>query len=141
MSKKRLTRYKEENESMHHAVIALMSKNELLQSGGLSSMLDKIKFHLEKARKYHLPVVIGWDIIEYAPLLILLIVRIGMYVYMANLIFGGQGNIGDFAIFITIIALMEKNLTSFLHMTRDILREFSSVTILWETFDNLPAIK
>lgn len=141
MSKKRLLRYKEENESMHNTVIALMSKNELLQSGGLSSMLDKIKFHLEKARKYQYPVVIGWNIIEYAPLVILLLVRLGMYVYMANLIFGGQGSIGDFAIFITIIALMEKNLTSFLHMTRDILREFSSVSILWETFDNLPAIQ
>jgi hypothetical protein len=36
---------------------------------------------------------------------------------------------------------MERNLISFLDLTRVILGEFSSVELLWETFDNLPPIK
>jgi ATP-binding cassette subfamily B protein len=39
------------------------------------------------------------------------------------------------------MAVAEKSLNEFLHMLRDILREFSSISLLWSTFDSLTPIK
>lgn len=38
------------------------------------------------------------------------------------------------------MAVAEKSLNEFLHLLRDILREFSSISILWSTFDSLTPI-
>ena len=39
------------------------------------------------------------------------------------------------------MAIAEKSLNEFLHLLRDILREFSSISLLWSTFDSLTPIK
>ena len=39
------------------------------------------------------------------------------------------------------MAVAEKSLNEFLHLLRDILREFSSISLLWSTFDSLTPIK
>jgi len=40
-----------------------------------------------------------------------------------------------------IMTLLEKAINQFLDMTKDILREFDSIELLWETFEKLPPIK
>lgn len=52
MTKKREYRRKEQNEANHQTVIALMSKNELLQNHGLRQISSKIDIHLRKAKEY-----------------------------------------------------------------------------------------
>lgn len=39
------------------------------------------------------------------------------------------------------MAVAEKSLNEFLHLLRDILREFSSISLLWSTFDALTPIE
>jgi ABC-type multidrug transport system fused ATPase/permease subunit len=141
MAKTRRIRQKEENEASHQAVVALMSKNELLQSGGIKNIITKIKNHFEKARSYHRIVLIAFLIIEEIPRFLFLFVRLGIYIYLGNLIFAWIWSYSDFGIFIMIMTLMEKTITQFLQSTRSILRDFSSVELLWETFEKLPPIK
>ncbi len=53
-----------------------MSKNELLQSGGLSSILGKISSHLQDAKRYQYPVVLGLYIMEDFPRFLFIILRV-----------------------------------------------------------------
>ncbi|NUJ97866.1 ABC transporter ATP-binding protein [Candidatus Gracilibacteria bacterium] len=141
MAEKRMLRRKEQKEAIHQATIALMSKNELLQSGGEKDIIKKIYTHFNKAKIYHDPVALGFLMINEFPTFLFLLVRIGLYLYIGNLIFAGNGTWSDFSMFVVIISLMERNIVSFLDLMRDILRDFSSVELLWETFENLPPIK
>jgi len=141
MAEKRIKRRKEQKEATHQATVAFMSKNELLQSGGDKDIIGKIYNHFNRAKFYHDPVALWFLIINEFPNFLFLLVRIGLYVYLGDLIFSWNWTWGDFSMFVLIISLMERNLVIFLDLTRDILRDFSSVELLWETFDNLPAIK
>ncbi len=141
MAEKRMLRRKEQKEAIHQATIALMSKNELLQSGGEKDIIKKIYTHFNKAKIYHDPVALGFLMINEFPTFLFLLVRIGLYLYIGNLIFAWNGTWSDFSMFVVIISLMERNIVSFLDLMRDILRDFSSVELLWETFENLPPIK
>lgn len=76
MAKKRNLRRKEQNEAAHQTVIALMSKNELLQNNGFQNIFSKIQSHLRKARKAQEVVNIGFVVIEEFPRLIFLILRV-----------------------------------------------------------------
>jgi ABC-type multidrug transport system fused ATPase/permease subunit len=141
MTNKREYRRKEQNEANHQTVIALMSKNELLQNNGLSQIISKINIHLEKARNYHVTVNIGFLVIEEFPRFTFLILRVIVYIFIAKKIFFLEGGIIELSIFVTIMAVAEKSLNEFLHLLRDILREFSSISLLWSTFDSLTPIK
>ncbi len=141
MAKKRTLRRKEQYEWFHQTTVALMSKNELLQNGGGKDIIKKIQAHFEKARIYHQPVVLGFLVLQEVPQFLFLIVRLSIYIYLGNLIFAWIWKYSDFAIFIMIMTLMEKTINQFLDMTKDILREFDSIELLWETFEKLPPIK
>lgn len=141
MTKKRYIRRSEQNEANHQTVIALMSKNELLQNGGTEKIFDKIWHHLDRAKYYQEIVNIGFLVIEEFPRFIFLLLRVTIYILIMEKIFSAGDSIVDLGIFVTIITIAEKNLSEFLHMFRDILREFSSISILWETFDALMPIK
>lgn len=141
MTKKRYIRRREQNEANHQTVIALMSKNELLQNNGLEKITNKIWHHLNRAKYYQEIVNIGFIVIEEFPRFIFLILRVGIYVLVMEKVFSTGNSIVDLGIFVTIITIAEKNLNEFLHMFRNILREFSSISILWDTFDSLPSIK
>jgi|GEM_PF-1338165 len=67
-----------------------MSKNELLQNGGGKDIIKKVQAHFEKARIYHQPVVLGFLVLQEAPQFLFLIVRLGIYIYLGNLIFSGE---------------------------------------------------
>ncbi len=141
MTKKRQLRRIEQNEASHQTVIALMSKNELLQNSGLWNIFSKIQVHLKKAKKYQEVVNIGFLIIEEFPRFTFLLLRVGVYIFIAEKIFAVEWWIIELGIFITIMAIAEKSLNEFLHLLRDILREFSSISLLWSTFDSLTPIK
>ena len=141
MTKKRELRRKEQNEANHQTVIALMSKNELLQNNGLSKITEKIESHLYKAKKSQEIVNIGFLIIEEFPRFMFLILRVGIYTLIALKIFSVDWGIIELSIFITVMAVAEKSLNEFLHLLRDILREFSSISLLWSTFDSLTPIE
>ncbi len=141
MTKKRELRRKEQNEANHQTVIALMSKNELLQNNGLENILWKIDVHLTHAKKAQETVNIWFLIIEEFPRFTFLILRVTIYVLIAENIFRVQWGIIELSIFVTIMAVAEKSLNEFLHLLRDILREFSSISLLWSTFDSLTPIK
>jgi hypothetical protein len=87
MSEKRMLRRKEQKEATHQATITFMSKNELLQSGGEKDIIKKIYAHFERARRHHAPVAIGFLMINEFPTFLFLLVRIGIYMYLGNLIF------------------------------------------------------
>ena len=87
MTKKRELRRKEQNEANHQTVIALMSKNELLQNNGLSKITEKIESHLYRAKKSQEIVNIGFFIIEEFPRFMFLILRVGIYTLIALKIF------------------------------------------------------
>ncbi len=140
MAEKRQIRRKEQNEANHQTVVALMSKNELLQNSGLKNLLAKIDYHLDAARRNQEVVNIGFVVIEEFPRFIFLLVRIGVYIFILKSSFIIQSSIVDIGIFVTIITIAEKNLNEFLHMFRWILREFSQISVLWETFDSLQPI-
>lgn len=141
MTRKRYIRRSEQNEANHQTVIALMSKNELLQNGGTEKIFDRIWHHLDRAKYYQEIVNIGFLVIEEFPRFIFLLLRVAIYILIMEKIFSAGDSIVDLGIFVTIITIAEKNLSEFLHMFRDILREFSSISILWETFDSLIPIK
>lgn len=141
MAKKRKLRRVEQNEAAHQTVIALMSKNELLQNNGFSNIFAKIQFHLRNARKAQEVVNVGFVVIEEFPRFIFLVLRVSIYAFIINGIFITSGSIIDIGIFVTIITVAEKSLNEFLHMLRDMLRNFSSISILWETFDTLRPIR
>ncbi|MBX9809128.1 ABC transporter ATP-binding protein/permease [Candidatus Gracilibacteria bacterium] len=141
MAEKRQLRRKEQNEANHHTVVMLMSKNELLQNNGLDAILQKISHHLDRARKFQETVNLGFVVIEEFPRFIFLILRIGVYIYIVESAIVSNINIVDLGMFVTIIVLAEKNMNEFLHMLRAILREFSQISILWETFDSLSPIR
>ena len=142
MRKKRLKRQESIKECDHQAIVAIMSKNELLQSGGLSSILGKISSHLQDAKRYQYPVVLGLYIMEDFPRFLFIILRVWLYIYIAQSIMENTGStFGDFAIFITVITFTEKVLSEFLRTIRQITRNFSAIEQLWSTFDSLTPIK
>lgn len=139
---KRFLRQNAHKEGTHQTVVALMSKNELLQSGWLKNILEKIDGYFEKSKEYQYPVNIGFLVIEEFPRFIFLCLRITIYIFIANkIVYSSEMTIADFGIFITIITFMEKSLNEIFHMSRNILRTFSSLEILWSTFDSLTPIK
>jgi hypothetical protein len=60
---------------------------------------------------------------------------------LSNLILKTNSSFSDLAIFITIISMTELSMNNFLDIVRMILRDFASVQLLWETFENLTPIK
>ena len=119
-----------------------MSKNELLQSGWIESILKKIDTHFTLAKIYQYPVNIGFLIIEEAPRFLFLIIRVALYIFIADAIFQKTGiTVADFGIFIAIISFTEKALNEFFHLLRDMLRNFAYVETLWSTFDSLLPIR
>jgi ABC-type multidrug transport system fused ATPase/permease subunit len=79
---------------------------------------------------------------EEFPRLLFLVLRIALYFYIATSILNNTGStFSDFAIFVTIITFTEKVLNEFLRTIRNITRNFSTVELLWSTFDSLTPIK
>lgn len=70
-----------------------------------------------------------------------IVLRVCIYAFIVFKIFALKGGIVELSIFVTIMAVAEKSLNEFLHLLRDILREFSSISILWSTFESLTPIK
>lgn len=141
MKDKRMLRRKAQNEASHQTVIALMSKNELMQNNWLKTILWKISYNFEMAKIYQNPVTFWFIIVDELPKLLFVIIRIWVYIYLAKLIFLKQSSFSDLAIFVTILSLMELSMNNFLNLVREILREISSVELLWKTFENLTPIK
>jgi hypothetical protein len=142
MMKKRYLRRDAYKESVHTTSIMIMSKNELLQNNHLyKRLLGRARGHLERSKSLQYPVNLGFLVIEEFPRTMLNLIRIGMYVFIAQNLWAGTGSFADLAIFITTMALAERALNEFLHLMRDVLREFSSVELLWKTFDSLPKIQ
>ncbi len=142
MRKKRFLRQDAHKEWMHQVVVVLMSKNELLQSWWLKNILTKIEKYFSLAKEYQYPVNLWFLVIEEFPRFIFLCLRVSLYIYIGKSIVENSGmTVVDFGIFITIISFMEKSLNEFLHMTRDLLRTFSGIELLWFTFDSLTSIK
>jgi hypothetical protein len=56
MKEKRLLRKIAEREADHQSVIALMSKNELMQNNSLKTILSKIAHNYEMSKIYQYPV-------------------------------------------------------------------------------------
>lgn len=141
MKDKRMLRRKAQNEASHQTVIALMSKNELMQNNWLKTILWKINYNFEMAKIYQNPVTFWFIIVDELPRLLFVIIRIWVYIFLAKLIFLKQSSFSDLAIFVTILSLMELSMNNFLNLVREILREISSVELLWKTFENLTPIK
>lgn len=142
MAKKRIYRRDAYKEATHNTAIVLMSKNEMLQNHSLFlSFLEKISASIQSARRHHETVQLWFLIIEEFPRFMLLLIRIALYIYIARSIWYGSGSFTDFAIFITVITVAEKSLNEFLHLTRDGLRLFSYIELLWNTFDTLDTIR
>ena len=119
-----------------------MSKNELLQNNGLETMLRKIDMSFTNAKIYGFPVNIRFLILEDFPRLVFLLLRGGIYIYIANsLIQNTNSSLADFAIFITVITVMEKSLNELFNSIRAFLRHLSGIELLWSTFDSLTPIK
>lgn len=141
MKEKRVLRRKADNEANHNLIIALMSKNELMQNNWLETLISKIRYNYDMARIYQYPLNIWFLVIDEFPKVMMLIIRVWLYVYLANLVYSNSSSLSELAIFITILTLTELSLNNFLQMFRVILRRISSVEILWSTFDNLTPIK
>ncbi|MFA5917235.1 MAG: ABC transporter ATP-binding protein [Candidatus Gracilibacteria bacterium] len=141
MKEKRLLRKIAEREADHQAVIALMSKNELMQNNSLKTILSKIAHNYEMSKVYQYPVNIGFTVVDELPRVLFLFIRIGVYIFLSNLILKTNSSFSDLAIFITIISMTELSMNNFLDIVRMILRDFASVQLLWETFENLTPIK
>ncbi|MDD3302687.1 MAG: ATP-binding cassette domain-containing protein, partial [Candidatus Gracilibacteria bacterium] len=141
MRDKRLLRKEVEKEAEHQAVIALMSKNELMQNNGLKNFLSKIGNNYELAKQYQYPVNIGFTVVDEIPRIIFLIIRVGVYFYMSYTIYNKTASFAELTIFITIISLTEIALKNFFDIVRMILRKFASLELLWKTFENLTPIK
>ncbi len=142
MRKKRFLRYDAEKEWNHQATVALMSKNELLQNNWLERILDKVSEKFTQAKIYGFPVNIGFLILEDFPRVAFLLLRAGIYIYIANSILQNpEINLADFAIFITVITVMEKSLNELFNSIRAFLRHLSGIELLWSTFDSLTPIR
>lgn len=141
MRDKRLLRKEVEREAEHQAVIALMSKNELMQNNGLNWFISKIDKNFEMAKIYQYPVNIWFTVVDEIPRLIFLFIRIGVYFYMSTLIYKQSSSFSELTIFITIVSLTEIALKNFFDIVRLILRRFASLELLWKTFENLTPIK
>ena len=142
MRKKRFKRQAAHKEWDHQAIVAIMSKNELLQSNGLPNILKKIDKHFIDAKNYQYPVVFWIHLMEEFPRFLFLILRISLYIYIMNSITKWWGStFSDFAMFITVITFTEKVLNEFLRTIRQVTRSFSSIELLWSTFDSLTPIK
>ncbi len=141
MKEKRLLRKIAEREADHQSVIALMSKNELMQNNSLKTILSKIKHNYDMSKIYQYPVNIGFTVVDELPRVLFLFIRIGVYIYLSNIILKTNSSFSDLAIFITIISMTELSMNNFLDIVRMIMREFASVQLLWDTFENLTPIK
>lgn len=141
MRDKRLLRKEAEKEAEHQAVIALMSKNELMQNNWLKNFISKIDRNFELAKAYQYPVNIWFTVVDEVPKIVFLFIRIGVYFYMSYLIYNKTSSFADLTIFITIVSLTEIALKNFFDIIRLILRRFASLELLWKTFDNLTPIK
>ncbi len=78
---------------------------------------------------------------EEFPKSMVILIRIGIYAYMANMIWEHSGNFAELAIFITIISIAEKSLNEFVNLVRDAIRLFSFIELFWKTFEELPEMK
>jgi hypothetical protein len=76
MRDKRLFRRKAENEANHQVVIALMSKNELMQNNAFDTIISKIYKNYDRAINFHHPVNIGFLVIDEIPKFMFLLIRI-----------------------------------------------------------------
>lgn len=141
MKEKRLLRRIVEREADHQSVIALMSKNELMQNNSLKTILSKIIHNYEMSKVYQYPVNIWFTVVDELPRVLFLFIRIGVYIYLSNIILKTNSSFSDLAIFITIISMTELSMNNFLDIVRMIMREFASVQLLWDTFENLTPIK
>ncbi|NDK08860.1 ATP-binding cassette domain-containing protein, partial [Candidatus Gracilibacteria bacterium] len=141
MQEKRYLRRESEKEADHQAVIALMSKNELMQNNSLKTILQKISYNCELSKIYQYPVNVGFTVVDELPRIIFLFIRVGVYIYLSNIILKTNSSFSDLAIFITIISMTELAMNNFLDIVRMVMREFASVQLLWKTFDNLTPIK
>lgn len=141
MKNKRMFRQIAESEADHQAVIALMSKNELMQNNSLNTIISKISNNLDNAIRYQYPVNIWFTTIDELPKVLFLFIRVGVYVYFSHLIYQKNASFSDLAVFITIISLTELALNNFFDIVRKILRRFSSLELLWNTFETLTPIK
>lgn len=141
MQEKRYLRRESEKEADHQAVIALMSKNELMQNNSLKTILQKISYNCELSKIYQYPVNVWFTVVDELPRIIFLFIRVGVYIYLSNIILKTNSSFSDLAIFITIISMTELAMNNFLDIVRMVMREFASVQLLWKTFDNLTPIK
>jgi len=141
MRDKRLLRKEVEREAEHQAVIALMSKNELMQNNWLNNFISKIDNNFEMAKMYQYPVNIWFTVVDEVPRIIFLFIRIGVYFYMSYMIYRQSTSFSELTIFITIVSLTEIALKNFFDIVRLILRRFASLELLWKTFENLTPIK
>ena len=141
MRDKRLLRKEVEREAEHQAVIALMSKNELMQNNWLNGFISKIDKNFEMAKTYQYPVNIWFTVVDEIPRLIFLFIRIGVYFYMSYLIYKQSSSFSELTIFITIVSLTEIAMKNFFDIIRLILRRFASLELLWKTFESLTPIK
>lgn len=141
MQEKRYLRRESEKEADHQAVIALMSKNELMQNNSLKTILQKISYNCELSKIYQYPVNVWFTVVDELPRIIFLFIRVGVYIYLSNIILKTNSSFSELAIFITIISMTELAMNNFLDIVRMVMREFASVQLLWKTFDNLTPIK
>ncbi len=141
MREKRLLRRKMETEADHQSVIILMSKNELMQNSWLKTILSKMINNFEMAKIYQYPVNVWFMVVEEVPKVIFLFIRIWVYIYLSYMIYEKNSAFSDLAIFITIISLTELAVNNFLNIIRKLLRDLSSVELLWDTFENLTPMK
>lgn len=141
MRDKRMLRRKSQNEAIHQSVIALMSKNELMQNNWTDNFIWKISKNFEDAKNYQYPINIWFLVIEEFPKLMFLLIRIWVYIYLSYQVFLRTTSFSELAIFITILSLAELSMNNFLHILRNLLRVLSSIELLWSTFENLTPIK
>ena len=142
MRDKRNLRRDAYKEALHNMTIMIMSRNEILQNNTLfDTFIAKVQYSLTQAREYHHIVALGFLVMEEFPRLMMLVIRIGLYIFIANMLWEWKWSFADFAIFITIIAMAEKALNEFLNLMRDALRLFWFIDLLWQTFDTLPPIQ
>jgi ABC-type multidrug transport system fused ATPase/permease subunit len=142
MRKKRFARYEAEKEWYHQVTVALMSKNELLQSNTFDIIVQKIQRHFEAAKIANHPLNIWFCVLEEFPRFIFLILRIGTYIFIAKKWFlTGQVDMAELTVFVTMIAVMEKAIVDIFHAIRTFLRHLSGIELLWSTFDSLTPIR
>lgn len=87
MREKRNLRRDAYKEALHNITIMIMSRNEILQNNTLfDTFIAKARYSLTQAREYHHVVVLGFLVMEEFPRLMMLVIRIGLYIFIANML-------------------------------------------------------